>query len=169
MLIWASFSPQALRDALNTTMKNGQEFLVVQVELEDKMDDMMKQASWVDIRKGMEMSKLLEYEQEMWGRSQLLDPSKPKALNFAEEQSMKSLHMATTGTTQYTAAFSISLGNTAYIPGGDTDVESVESDLFDLVDGDGMDADTWANVNKGDIITNLGNVSGLAPSFAALQ
>ncbi len=106
-LIRASFSPWALRDALNATMKNGQVVSVVQAEMEDGMDDMMKQTSWVDIRKGMEMSKLLEYKQEMQGRSQLLDPNNPKALNFAEEQSVKSLHMAATGATQYTVVFSV--------------------------------------------------------------
>jgi hypothetical protein len=131
-LIQASFSPQALQDALNATMKNGRVVLAVQAELADKMDDMMKQAFWVGIRKGTEMSELLEYEQEMQGRSQLLDPNKPKALNFAEEQSMKSLHTAATGATQYTAAFSVSMGNTAYMPGDNTDVKSVESDLFEL-------------------------------------
>jgi hypothetical protein len=82
-LIRVSFSPQALRDALNATMKNGRVVLAVQAEMEDKMDDVMKQASWVDIRKGMEMSELLEYEQEMQGCLHLLDPNNPEALNFA--------------------------------------------------------------------------------------
>ncbi len=168
-LIGTSFSPQALQDALNATMKKGWVVLAVQAEMEEEMDDMMKQASWVDIRKGMEMTKLLEYEQEMQGRLQLLDPNNSEALNFAEEQSMKSLHTAATGATQYTAAFSVSLGNTAYMPGDNADVKSVESDLFELGDGDGADTNFWDNMADGDIITNLDDASGLTPSFAALH
>jgi hypothetical protein len=82
---------------------------------------------------------------------------------------MKSLHMAATGATQYTVAFSVSLGNTAYMPGDNVDVKSVESDLFKLGDSDGADANIWDNMADGDIITNLDNVSGLTPSFASLR
>jgi hypothetical protein len=52
-LIRESFSPQALWEALNTRMKNGWVVSAVQAEMEDKMDDMMKRAYWVDIRMGM--------------------------------------------------------------------------------------------------------------------
>ena len=52
-LIPASFSPQALWGALNAMMKNGWVVSAVQAEMEDKMDDMMKRAYWVDIRMGM--------------------------------------------------------------------------------------------------------------------
>ena len=71
------------------------------------------------------MSKLLEYEQEMQGCLHLLDPNNPEALNFAEKQSMKSFHKAATSVTQYTMAFSVSLGNTVYMTGDNVDVESI--------------------------------------------
>jgi hypothetical protein len=45
----------------------------------------------------------------------------------------------------------------------------MEPDLFELEDGDGADADIWDNMADGDIITNLDNISGLTPSFAALR
>jgi hypothetical protein len=45
---------------------------------------MLKRACWVDITKGMEMSEWVEYEHELRGTPQLLDPSNPEALNFAE-------------------------------------------------------------------------------------
>jgi hypothetical protein len=115
------------------------------------------------------MSKLLEYEQEMQGHLQLLDPNNPEALNFAKEQSRKSFHMAATGATQYTVVFSVSLGNTAYMPGDNADIESVESDLFKLGEGDGADANIWDNMANDDIITNLDGVSGPTLSFAGLR
>ncbi len=65
-----------------------------------------------------------------WGRSQLLDPSHPEALNFNEEQSFKSLGTAGTNSSLYTSAQSVSLGGTAFEPRDDEDVDSQESSIF---------------------------------------
>jgi hypothetical protein len=72
-------------------MKNGRVVLAVQAELSDDMEDMMKRACWVDITKSMGMSERVEYEYEAHGQAHLFDPSNPEALNFLDEQSMKSL------------------------------------------------------------------------------
>jgi len=56
-----------------------------QAEMQDELEDAKRNAPWVDITQGMELSEKLEHELELWGRSQLLDPSHPKALNFNEE------------------------------------------------------------------------------------
>ncbi len=66
--------------------------LGAQAELDDDMEDMMKRACWVDITKGMEMLERVQYEHKAQGQAHLLDPSNPKALNFSDEQSMKSLN-----------------------------------------------------------------------------
>jgi hypothetical protein len=55
------------------------------------------------------------------------------------------------------------------MPGDNADVESVESDLFELGNCDGADADIWDNMANGDIITNLDDVLSLTPNFAALR
>jgi hypothetical protein len=44
---------------------------------------------------------------------------------------MKSLNTQVTGGTTYTAAFSTSLGNMAYMP-GNKDIDSQESDIFNV-------------------------------------
>jgi hypothetical protein len=91
-LIWASCIPQAFREAINANMKDGKVVLAVQAELNDDMEEMMKRACWVDITKGMEMSKLVKYEHEAHGQAHPLGPSNPEALNFSDKQSMKSLN-----------------------------------------------------------------------------
>ncbi len=95
-------------------MKDVKVNLAVQAELDNNMDDMMKQVCWIEIIKGMEMLERVEYKHEVRGQVQLLDPSNPKVLNCLDGQSMKSLNMHVTGGTNYTAAFSASLGNMAY-------------------------------------------------------
>jgi hypothetical protein len=57
----------------------------------------------------------------------------------------------------YTAAFSASLGDTAYLP-GNKDIDSQESDLFD-VDGDSSIDEPFDTIMEGGIITNLQYVS----------
>jgi hypothetical protein len=113
-LICTSCTPQAFRNAINATMKDVKVNLAVQAELDNNMDDMMKQVCWIEIIKGMEMLERVEYKHEVRGQVQLLDPSNPKVLNCLDGQSMKSLNMHVTGGTNYTAAFSASLGNMAY-------------------------------------------------------
>jgi hypothetical protein len=112
----------------------------------------------VDITKGMEQSERMEYEQESRGRVFMLDPSNPKALNFANEQSVKMLNTEATGGLIYTTAFSASLGEMAYIPMEDDDVYSQETDVFeqdpDKSDKDGVD-------DKG-IISNIIDIMKLS-------
>jgi hypothetical protein len=102
-LIRASCTPQAFCDAINTTMKDGRVVLAAQAELDNDMEDMMKRACWVDIKKSMEMSEWVEYEHKARGQAHLLNPSNPEALNFLDKkQSMKSLNTQVTGSTAYT-------------------------------------------------------------------
>ena len=58
------------------------------------------------------------------------------------------------------AAFLVSLGNAAYMSGNE-DIDSQESDLFDM-DDDSSIEDPFNTVADGGIITNLQYVSGLA-------
>ncbi len=60
-LIRASFSQQALRDAINTMMKDGKVVSATQAEFDNKLDNMMCKATWMDITKGMELSERVEY------------------------------------------------------------------------------------------------------------
>jgi hypothetical protein len=142
-LIQASFSQQVLRDAINTTMKDGKVISAIQAKFDKELDNMMRKTMWGDIIKGMELSERVEYKQESHGLAFMLDPSNPKALNFANEQSVKTLNTAATGGLIYTPAFSASLGVTAYIPMEDDDVNSQETDVFeqdpDKSDKDGVD------------------------------
>ncbi len=98
--------------------------LAAQAEMQDKLEDAKRNAPWVDITQGMELSERLEHELELRGRMQLLNPSHPKALNFNEEQSFKSLGTAGTNASQYTSTQSVSLGGTAFEPRDDDDVDS---------------------------------------------
>ncbi len=129
----------------------------MQAELDDNMEDTMKHACWVNITKGMEMSERLQYEYKARGQAHLLDPNNPEALNFSDEQSMKSLNTQVTGGTTYTAAFSASLGDTVYMPGNE-DIDSQESDLFDA-DEDSSINEPFDTIMEGGIITNLQYVS----------
>jgi hypothetical protein len=45
---------------------------------------------------------------------------------------------------------------------GDDDVKSMESDLFDQLDTDGVETNPWEDVADSGIITNLGKALGLA-------
>ncbi len=79
----------------------------------------------------MEILEHVEYEHEAQGQAHLLDPSNPEALNFSDEQSMKSLNTHVSRGTNYTAAFFASLGNTAYSLPGNEEIDSQELDLFE--------------------------------------
>ena len=48
---------------------------VAQAEMQDELEDAKRNAPWMDITQGMELLEKLEHELELWGRSQLLDPS----------------------------------------------------------------------------------------------
>jgi hypothetical protein len=56
-LIWVSFLPQALQDAVNLKMKNDKVVLAIQTELDNDFYNMMRRTFWVDITRGMETSK----------------------------------------------------------------------------------------------------------------
>jgi hypothetical protein len=73
---------------------------------------------------------------------------------------MKSLNTQVTCSTTYTAAFSTSLGDTAYMP-GNKDIYSQESDIFDVDDNSSND-DTINMIVDDSIITTLQYVSGSA-------
>jgi hypothetical protein len=157
-LICASFSQQALRDAINATLKDGKVVSATQAKFDEELDNMMHKASWVDITKGMELSERVEYKQENRGRVSMLDPNNPEALNFADEQSVKTLNTGTTGGLIYTTAFSASLGDTAYIPTEEDDINSQETDVFAQ---DSKESDEDGGDNKG-IISNIVDISRLA-------
>ena len=125
-----------------------------QAEMQDEMEDAKRNAPWVDITQGMELSEKLEHEQELRGRMQLLDPSHPEALNFNEEQSFKSLGTAGTNASLYTSTQSVSLGGTAFEPRNDDEVNSQESSIFG-----GSDSSTEDNLEddaEGVFIANMG-------------
>jgi hypothetical protein len=100
----------------------------------------------------------VEYEQGSCGRAFKLDPSNPEALNFADEQPIKLLNTAVTGRSVYTTAFSASLGETAYMPTEDDDVDSQETDVFEQ-DFNKSDED---DVDDNEVITNLINITKLS-------
>jgi hypothetical protein len=54
ILIWKSVTPQALRDAIEATFKDGKVNLVTQAKMQDKFEDAQRHAPWVDITQGME-------------------------------------------------------------------------------------------------------------------
>jgi hypothetical protein len=159
-LIRASCTPQAFRNAINASMKDGKVILAGQAELNDDTEDMMKRACWADITKGVEVLERVQYEHKEWGQPHFLDPSNPKELNVSDEQCMKSLNTQIMGGTAYTAAFFVSLSNTAYMPGNE-DINSQELNHFDM-DNDSIDEDPFNTVADGGIITNLQYTSGLA-------
>ena len=66
--------------------------------MDDELEEMAKHASWVDIMVGMKALERWEYESERNGTIQLLNPSNPRALNFANEQSMKTFSSKASGT-----------------------------------------------------------------------
>ncbi len=101
-----------------------------QAEMQDELEDAKRNAPWVDITQGMELSERLEHKLELQGRMQLLDPSHPEALNFNEEQSFKSLSTAGTNASLYTSTQSVSLGGTAFEPRDDDNVDSQELSFF---------------------------------------
>ncbi len=127
-LIKASFSPQAFRNTLSATMKQGKVVSALQVEMEDEMEAIVKNTTWVDITMGMELGERAEYENELRAKASLLNPSIPEALNFQDNMTTKSINTAAAGGSIYMVAFSASIGETAYVPG---DVDSQESDILD--------------------------------------
>ncbi len=98
-LIRASCSTQSLHNAISVTFKDGKVVSAAQAELDDKMEEMQKRASWVDIMVGMEALERREYTTKCSGTINLLDPSDLRALNFADEQSVKTFSSKAAGTT----------------------------------------------------------------------
>ena len=161
-LIRRSFTPQAFRDALQATFKDGRVVSAAEAEMQDELEDAKRNAPWVDITQGMELSEKLEHDLELRGRTQLLDPSHPEALNFNEEQSFKSLGTAGTNASLYTSTHSVSLGGTAFEPRDDGEVDSQESSIFGGSDSSRAE-DTLEDDTEGVFIENMGAVN-LAPS-----
>jgi len=153
-LIRRSFTPQAFRDALQATFKDGKVMSAAQAEMQDELEDAKQNAPWVNITQGMELSEKLEHELELRGQTQLLDPSHPEALNFNEEQSFKSLGTAGTNASLYTSAQSVSLGGIAFEPRDDEDVDSQESSIF--AGSDSSKEDNLEDDTEGMFIANMG-------------
>ncbi len=63
-------------------MKDGKVVLMAQAEMDDELDEMCKKAHWANITMGMETLGKIEYENELHGPTQLLDPSNPLALTI---------------------------------------------------------------------------------------
>ena len=148
-LIRRSFTPQAFRDALQATFKDGK------VVSADDLKDAKRTAPWVDITQGMEMSEKREHVLELQGRTPLLDPSNPEALNFNEEQFFKSLGTAGTNASMYTSNQSVSLGGTAFKPRENDDIVSQESPIFGSSDISKAEENTDDNT-EGAFIENMG-------------
>jgi hypothetical protein len=70
---------------------------------------------------------------------------------------MKLLNTQVTGGMAYTAAFSASLSDTAYMPGNE-DIDSQESDLFDANEDSSIN-EPFDMIMEGGIITNLQYIS----------
>jgi hypothetical protein len=61
-MIKASFSPQAFHDTLSETIKQGRVVSALQMEIEDKMEAIVKNMPWVNITMGMEPGEQTEYK-----------------------------------------------------------------------------------------------------------
>ncbi len=151
-LIKASFSPQAFRNALSATMKQGKVVSALQAEMEDEMEAIVKNTTWGDITMGMELGERAEYKNKLRAKASLLNPSSPEALNFEDDMTTKSINTAAARGSVYMVAFSALIRETAYVPGN---VDSQESDILDesneeSIQEDDTDADVF-----GGIITNI--------------
>ncbi len=163
-LIRASCSTQSLHDAIFATFKDDKVVSVAQAELDDKLEEMQKRASWVDITVGMEASEQWEYKTERSGTINLLDPSDPRALNFADKQSVKTFSSKAAGTA-YTVGVQESLGDTEFMPASD-DIDSQESDLFGGYENEGFVEDPFHGKDSG-IIANMDLLRGDSPDNMA--
>jgi hypothetical protein len=153
-LIQKSFTPQALRDAIQATFKDRKVISATQAKMQDVFEDARHYAPWVDITWGVDVLEHLEYKQEAWGRASFLDPSEPEALNFNKEQSFKSLGTTGTNTSMYATAHLVLLGGTAYELQDEDKIDSQESDIFESSEpGSGTEEDI--DSYKGPIIENM--------------
>ncbi len=150
-MIKASFSPQAFRDALSTTIKQGRVVSALQVEMDKETEAIVKNMPWVNITIGMELREQTEYKNKFQAKSTLLNPSSPEALNFADDMTTKLINTAVTGGLLYTNAFSTSMGNKTYAPGK---VDSQELDILDESDDKSIKEDLVDN-NLDGIISNM--------------
>jgi hypothetical protein len=100
----------------------------------------------------MEALKRREYETELSGRTNLLGPSNPSALSFADDQSIKAFLSKAAGTT-YTILVQESIGDTKFMP-ADDEIDSQESDLFRGYENDGFIEDPFHDEDGG-IIANM--------------
>jgi hypothetical protein len=122
--------------------------------MDDDLEEMQCRVCWVDITVGMEASERKEYDAKRM--IQRLDPSDPRALNFDDEQSLKTFTSHAAGTA-YTITPLESLGETAYVP-PDDEVDSQESDLFELDEDDGFVEDPFHDEER-EVIANMEEVA----------
>jgi hypothetical protein len=125
--------------------------------MQEEFEDAQHHALWVDITQGMEASEHLEYEQEIWGRASLLDPSNPEALNFNKEQLFKSLRTTGTNASRFTTAHLVLLGGTAYEPQEEDEIDSQESNIFKSSEV-GSDEEENIEDYNGPIIKNMDTI-----------
>jgi hypothetical protein len=159
-LIRASCNTQSLHDAISSTFKDRKFVSAVQAELDDKLEEMQKQASWVDITVGMEASEQREYKTECSSMIKLLNPSDPRALNFADKQCVKTFLSKAADTD--TVGVQESLGDTEFMP-ADDDIDSQESDLFGGYENNGFVEDPFHDKDGG-IIANMDLLKGDGPN-----
>ncbi len=165
-LIRASCSTQSLHDAISATFKNGKVMSAAQAKLDDKVEEMQKRASWVDITVGMEALEQREYKTKLSSRTNLLGPSNPRALNFADDQSIKTFLSKATGTA-YTIGVQESLGDTKFMP-ADNEIDSQESDLFGGYENNGFIEDPFHDEDGG-IIANMDLLKRMGPRTLRMQ
>jgi hypothetical protein len=151
---------------ITSTYKDGKIVSVAQAEMDNELEEMAKRASRVDIMVGMEALEQREYESKRNGMIQLLNPSDPRALNFANEQSMKTFSSKVAGTA-YTVGGQESLGDTACRP-MDNDINSQESDLFEGYENDSFVEDPFHDKDGG-IIANMDLLKGNGPNMVAAK
>jgi hypothetical protein len=165
-LIRASCSTHSLHDAITLTYEDRKIVSAAQAEMDNELEEMAKRASWVDIMVGMEASEQREYESEHNGTIQLLNPSNPRALSFANERSVKTFSSKAAGTA-YTVGGQESLGDTAYRP-MDDDINSQELDLCEGYENDGFVEDPFHNKDGG-IIANMDLLKENGPNMVAAE
>jgi hypothetical protein len=102
-----------------------------------------------------------EYKTERSGTIKLLNPSDPRALNFANEQSVKTFSSKAAGTA-YTVGVQESLGDTKLVP-ADDEIDSQESDLFGGYENNGFVKDPFHDEDGG-IIANMDLLKGDGPN-----
>ncbi len=119
------------------------------------MEAIVRNMPWVNITMRMELGEQTEYENEIWAKLTLLNPSIPEALNFVDDMTTMSINAAVAGGALYTNAFSAFMGDTVNAP---REVDSQESDILEESDDKSI---------KDNLIDN--NLEGIISNMEAVQ